>query len=80
MSKEVNPRAVFDRLFGPAELPAEDRARRGEQQRRKSILDFAAEDATDLRRNSTAATAASSTSTCTPCVRSNAACRKPKPR
>ena len=28
MSKEVNPRAVFDRLFGPAELTAEDRARR----------------------------------------------------
>jgi hypothetical protein len=51
MSKEVNPRAVFDRLFGPAELTAEDRERRAEQQRRrKSILDFAAEDAAALRR------------------------------
>jgi hypothetical protein len=51
MSKEVNPRAVFDRFFGAAELPAEGRARRAEQQRRrKSILDFAAEDASDLRR------------------------------
>ena len=51
MSKEVNPRAVFDRLFGPAELTAEDRARRAEQdRRRKSILDFAAEDAAELRR------------------------------
>jgi len=51
MSKEVNPRAVFNRLFGPAELPAADRARRSEyQRRRKSILDFAAEDAADLRR------------------------------
>jgi hypothetical protein len=51
MSKEVNPRAVFDRLFGPADVAAEDRARRAEQaQRRKSILDFAAEDAADLRR------------------------------
>ncbi len=51
MSKEVNPRAVFDRLFGPAELTAEDRARRAQQERRrKSILDFAAEDAAELRR------------------------------
>jgi hypothetical protein len=49
--KEVNPRAVFDRLFGPAEMSAEDRARRAEQdRRRKSILDFAAEDAAALRR------------------------------
>jgi hypothetical protein len=51
MSKEVNPRAVFDRLFGPAELTAEDRARHARQERRrKSILDFAAEDAAELRR------------------------------
>ncbi len=51
MSKEVNPRAVFDRLFGPAAPTAEDRAGRAEQERRrKSILDFAAEDAANLRR------------------------------
>ncbi|MGA2034148.1 MAG: DUF1552 domain-containing protein [Thermoguttaceae bacterium] len=51
LSKEVNPRAVFDRLFSPAELTAVDRARRAEQERRrKSILDFAAEDAAELRR------------------------------
>ncbi len=51
MSKEVNPRAVFDRLFGPEELTAEGLARRAEQKRRRrSILDFAAEDAADLRR------------------------------
>ncbi len=51
MSKEVNPRAVFDRLFGPARLTAEDHGRRAEQERRrKSILDFATEDAADLRR------------------------------
>ena len=31
MSKEVNPRAVFDRLFGPATPTAEDRAGRAEQ-------------------------------------------------
>jgi hypothetical protein len=51
LGKEVNPRAVFDRLFGPAEPTAEDRARRGQQERRRmSILDFAAEDAAELRR------------------------------
>src|SRR5208283_2008231 len=51
MSKEVNARAVFNRLFGSADLSAEDRARReAQRQRRKSILDFAAEDAADLRR------------------------------
>jgi hypothetical protein len=51
MSKEVNARAVFNRLFGPADMTADDRAHRAEQnRRRKSILDFAAEDAADLRR------------------------------
>jgi hypothetical protein len=51
MSKEIDPRAVFDRLFGPAELTAQDVARRAEGElRRKSILDFAAEDAAELRR------------------------------
>lgn len=51
VSKEINPRAVFDRLFGRAELTAEDRERRAqEERRRKSVLDFVAEDAADLRR------------------------------
>ena len=57
LSKEVNPRAVFDRLFGPAEMLADAgtmyswSARRVERdRRRKSILDFAAEDAAALRR------------------------------
>ena len=49
MAKEVNPRLVFDRLFaGPA--PGEsgsERARRDFY--RKSILDFVAEDASQLR-------------------------------
>ena len=31
MSKEVNPRAVFDRLFGPAKPTAEDRAGRARE-------------------------------------------------
>jgi len=56
MAKEVNPRAVFDRLFGRAELNDEDRARRAaEERRRKSVLDFVAEDAADLRRKLDAA-------------------------
>jgi hypothetical protein len=51
MSKEVNPRAVFDRLFGPSNASPEGRAAQADEgRRRKSILDFAAEDATDLRR------------------------------
>jgi hypothetical protein len=51
LSKEVNPRAVFDRLFGPVNASADERSRRAAQdRRRKSILDFAAEDAADLRR------------------------------
>ncbi len=51
LSKEVNPRAVFDRLFGPVEDTSDERSRHAQQdRRRKSILDFAAEDAADLRR------------------------------
>jgi hypothetical protein len=49
MSKEVNPRAVFDRLFGSTHKNGEDRARAEQARRRKSVLDFAAEDAADLR-------------------------------
>jgi hypothetical protein len=44
--KEINPRSVFDRLFGAAE----DKATKAKRQEyRKSILDFALEDARDLR-------------------------------
>ncbi len=51
LAHEVNPRAVFDRLFGPVNESADERAQRAQQdRRRKSILDFAAEDAADLRR------------------------------
>lgn len=47
--KEVNPRLVFDRLFsrGSREEVAANRARR--DRRRKSILDFVADDARRLR-------------------------------
>jgi Protein of unknown function (DUF1552) len=47
VAKEINPRLVFDRLFGAPDA-AGDPAR-GDRQR-KSILDFAAEDARRLRR------------------------------
>ncbi len=45
-AKEINPRSVFDRLFGGGEDQA-TKAKR--QEYRKSILDFALEDARDLR-------------------------------
>ncbi len=50
MTPEANPRLVFERLFGegpPGERTANMNRRRAEQ---KSILDFALEDACDLRR------------------------------
>ncbi len=45
MPKEVNPKLVFDRLFGAGK--DSDRAKR--DARRKSVLDFVREDAGDLR-------------------------------
>jgi Protein of unknown function (DUF1552) len=50
VAKEINPRLVFDRLFGsPGAANAADDPARGDRQR-KSILDFAAEDARRLQR------------------------------
>jgi hypothetical protein len=46
--KEVDPRQVFDRLFGTAGKVDKDQDRRNLF--KKSILDFASEDAADLRR------------------------------
>jgi hypothetical protein len=48
MPKEVNPRAVFDRLFGDRARPANGAAERLRRER-SSILDFVAEDARHLR-------------------------------
>ena len=48
MPKEVNPRVVFDRLFGIA--PGSNAARARRERKRRSILDFVAEDARDLGR------------------------------
>ncbi len=49
MAKEINPRAVFDRLFGSGD-PTEAAARAKRDRQRKSVLDLAAEDAAALRR------------------------------
>jgi hypothetical protein len=50
VAKEINPRQVFDRLFGtPGGANAPDDPARGDRQR-KSILDFAGEDARRLQR------------------------------
>jgi len=48
-AKEVNPRLVFDRLFGGGS-PGETAAARGKRERRRSsILDFVGEDAAQLQ-------------------------------
>jgi hypothetical protein len=48
-AKEIDPRFVFERLFGGPD-PAENDAARGRRARdRKSVLDFVAEDATRVR-------------------------------
>jgi len=50
MTKETNPRAVFDRLFA-ANATADDRKAQSQRDRyRKSVLDFVAEDAEALSR------------------------------
>jgi hypothetical protein len=51
MTKETNPRAVFDRLFA-TNATADDRKAQSKRDRyRKSVLDFVAEDAEALSRN-----------------------------
>jgi hypothetical protein len=47
--KEINPRLVFDRLFGGTAGPAADPASRLRAQYNRSILDFVREDAQNLR-------------------------------
>jgi hypothetical protein len=50
MSKEVNPRLVFERLFTPG-FSASDAERVKQETFKKSILDFVAEDAKALKRD-----------------------------
>jgi hypothetical protein len=49
MPKEVDPRRVFERLFGDRLKPEADAARAKRERERRSVLDFAAGDAADLR-------------------------------
>ncbi|MCA9077623.1 MAG: DUF1552 domain-containing protein [Planctomycetaceae bacterium] len=48
MGKEVNPRAVFDRLFGEGTSKQQDESQQRRIALRKSILDFVADDAQRL--------------------------------
>ena len=48
VAKEVNPRAVFERLFGNGQSGEEAASRYQRDRYRKSILDFALEDAREL--------------------------------
>lgn len=50
MTKEVNPRAVFDRLFGVNRGEKDQAAAAERLARRKSVLDFARDDADRLRK------------------------------
>jgi hypothetical protein len=48
-AKEINPRSVFERLFGGGEAADRARSQAKRQEYRRSILDFVLEDARDLR-------------------------------
>jgi Protein of unknown function (DUF1552) len=50
MSKEINPRLVFERLFTPG-FNQSDAERAKQETYKKSILDFVAEDASSLKRD-----------------------------
>jgi hypothetical protein len=49
-AKEIDPRLVFERLFGGPNSAGNDVSRARRERERKSILDFVAEDATQARR------------------------------
>ncbi len=51
MSKEIDPKSVFDRLFGSGAGNEIDSARARRDARRKSVLDFVREDATRLEKH-----------------------------
>jgi hypothetical protein len=48
MPKETDPRVVFERLFGDRVRPESDAVRARRERERRSVLDFVAEDATQL--------------------------------
>ena len=49
MPKEIDPRVVFERLFGDRTRPESDAARARRERERRSVLDFVGEDAKHLR-------------------------------
>ncbi len=49
VAKEVDPRQVFDRLFGNGDTPEMDESRARRDRQRKSILDFVMDDAKRLQ-------------------------------
>lgn len=49
VAKEVNPRVVFDRLFGNGDSSEEGKSQAKRNQRNKSVLDFALDDAKRLQ-------------------------------
>lgn len=50
VAKEINPRQVFERLFGNGDSEEESESRLRRNRYRKSILDFVMEDANDLKK------------------------------
>ncbi len=50
MAKEINPRLVFERLFGDGKPGESKEARERRLRRRKSVLDFVGRDARELRK------------------------------
>jgi hypothetical protein len=48
LAKEIDPRAVFDRMFGAAERAEERKVREKRDKYKKSVLDFVLEDAKSL--------------------------------
>ena len=66
--KKIDPRLVFERLFGDRLATGGDAARDRRDRERKSVLDFAAGDARHLATDSAPPIAASSTNTSTACA------------
>lgn len=58
VAKEVHPRLLFERLFGPPEDPIDQRTAAERKQRKQSVLDFVRSDAKRLRRRLGSADAA----------------------
>ena len=74
--REINPRAVFERLFGEADLDPATRAKRALYN--KSILDFVTDDTRRLQGNLGATDRRKLDEYLLPCARSSSASRRPR--